>query len=83
MVSECGLEVILEIFPSAAVIVGRFMQHLNWVSISAVHALYSFKYSSCYQKLLESKKYKTKKKKKPSFSREKWEDIQINTSVTR
>lgn len=72
MVSECGLEVILEIFPSAAVIVGRFMQHLNWVSISAVHALYSFKYSSCYQKLLESKKYKTKKKKKkPKFFKRK------------
>lgn len=44
MVSECDLEVILEIFPSAAVTVGTFMQHLNRVSISAVHALYSFKY---------------------------------------
>lgn len=67
MISECDLEVILEIFPSAAVTVGTFMQHLNWVSISAVHALYSFRYSSCYQKLLESKKYKTKKKKKKVF----------------
>lgn len=42
MASECDLEVTLEIFPSAAVTMGTFMQHLNRVSISAIHAVYSF-----------------------------------------
>lgn len=38
MVSKCDSEVINEIFPSTAVTVGAFMQHLNRVSISAVNA---------------------------------------------
>lgn len=64
MVSKCDLEVILEFFPSVAVTVGTFMQHLNRVSISAVHALYSFQVQFATKNLLESKKYKKKQFKR-------------------
>lgn len=72
---------ILEIFPNMEVTVGTFMQHLNGVSVSAVHALYYVLSMICYQNLLKQKKYKKKKKKKKkAFQKKK---SQINTSVTR